>query len=235
MIGELEGSFVQRALSSWLENPRLLLLGNPELPRVPIVSFGIRYPRAARPLGMLHPNFVVALLDDLFGIQARSGCFCAGPYIHRLVDFDLETSAAHKAEVLRGRLGIKLGFVRLSFKYFMSERVFQYLVEAIDFLADHAWKLLPLYSFDPESALWHHRDLPRSAPATLEDLERPAHGRPETAPESVLPGYIETARRIVEQVEASPPEEVPPLHLSAEFERLRWFPLPADALAALTR
>ena len=235
VIGELEGSFVQRALSSWLENPRLLLLGNPELPRVPIVSFGIRYPRAARPLGMLHPNFVVALLDDLFGIQARSGCFCAGPYIHRLVDFDLETSAAHKAEVLRGRLGIKLGFVRLSFKYFMSERVFQYLVEAIDFLADHAWKLLPLYSFDPESALWHHRDLPRSAPATLEDLERPAHGRPETAPESVLPGYIETARRIVEQVEASPPEEVPPLHLSAEFERLRWFPLPADALAALTR
>ena len=38
----------------------------------------------------LHHNFVVALLNDLFGIQARGGCSCAGPYGHRLLGIDLE-------------------------------------------------------------------------------------------------------------------------------------------------
>lgn len=31
----------------------------------------------------LHHHFVVTLLNDLYGIQARSGCSCAGPYGHR--------------------------------------------------------------------------------------------------------------------------------------------------------
>ena len=49
----------------------------------------------------------------------------------------------------------------------------------------------------------------------------------------MLPGYLETARRIVDRIEARPPPTVPPLRLPAEFERLRWFPLPAEALEAL--
>ncbi|HXV96192.1 MAG TPA: aminotransferase class V-fold PLP-dependent enzyme [Gaiellaceae bacterium] len=231
-IEELEEGFAGRALRAWAQNPRLVVLGNPELQRVSIVSFGIRHPRPARPLGMLHPNFVVALLNDLFGIQARSGCFCAGPYIHRLIDFDLETSAAHEAEVLRGHAGIKLGFVRLTFNYFISETVFRYLVDAVDFLAEHAGKLLPLYRFDPDSGLWHHREAPREAPVSLDDLPlgpglRLA-GTSETAPESVLPGYLEEARRIVAGIEARPPAPGPPPAVSDEFERLRWFPLPGD-------
>jgi selenocysteine lyase/cysteine desulfurase len=239
-IQELEEGFVQSALDSWTRNPRLLVLGNPELRRVAIVSFGIRYPLAARPLGMLHSNFVVALLGDLFGIQARSGCFCAGPYMHRLLDFDAETSAAHEAELLRGHPGIKLALVRLSFNYFLSETVFQYLVDAVDFLADHAWKLLPLYRFDPCTGLWHHRDGPREPLLSLDEVRFSSEtlgraGRQATAPESVLPGYLEEARRLVAEVEAGPPALAAPTpRCSAEFERLRWFPLPEDALAALT-
>ncbi|HXV32440.1 MAG TPA: aminotransferase class V-fold PLP-dependent enzyme [Gaiellaceae bacterium] len=225
-IRELEESFVESALSTWRRNPSILLLGNPDLPRVSIVSFGIRYPLEARPVGMLHPNFVVALLGDLFGIQARSGCFCAGPYVHRLVDFDAETSAAHEAEFLRGHQGIKLGFVRVTLEYFLSEAVFAYLVDAVDFLAEHAWKLLPLYSFDPRSGLWRHRHAPPERPATL-SLGAGLAGRPATAPESALAGYLAEAREIVARVEARPPPPVPPTpFVSEEFERLRWFPLP---------
>ena len=235
-IQELEEDFVQRALGSWKRNPRLLLLGNPELPRVPIVSFGIRYPRAAQPVGMLHPNFVVALLNDLFGIQARSGCFCAGPYVHRLIGLDLETSAAHEAEVARGSMGIKLGFVRLSFGYYITETVFDYLVDVVDFLAEHAWKLLPLYRFDPVSALWHHVNGPRREPPGLDELSTAYRDKRATAPESLLPGYLEEARCLVAEIEADPPPGDPPsISVSPEFERLRWFPLPGDALAALRR
>ena len=60
-------------------------LGRTEHDRLPIVTFAIRHELPDRADGMLHSHFVVALLNDLFGIQARSGCFCAGPYIHRLV------------------------------------------------------------------------------------------------------------------------------------------------------
>jgi selenocysteine lyase/cysteine desulfurase len=235
-IEELEEGFVGRALTVWGRNPRLIVLGNPDLPRVSIVSFGIRFPRAARPLGMLHPNFVVALLNDLFGIQARSGCFCAGPYAHRLIGLDRETSAAHEAEFLRGHAGIKLGFVRVTFNYLISETVFRYLVDAVEFLAEHAWKLLPLYRFDPSSGRWHHREAPRVARLSLDDLPltpglRLAGGP--TAPESVLPGHLEDARRLVAALEARPPAPAAPTpSVSDEFERLRWFPLPEEATRA---
>ena len=91
-IHRRERAFARRALASWAENPNLRILGNPALERLAIVSLGIRHPR-----GMLHSNFVVALLSDLFGIQARSGCFCAGPYIHRMYPVDPEWSAAMHA------------------------------------------------------------------------------------------------------------------------------------------
>jgi selenocysteine lyase/cysteine desulfurase len=223
-IREIEEAFVRRALDSWRRNPRLLLLGNPDVPRVPIVSFGVRHPLEAHPAGMLHPNFANALLDDLFGIQARSGCFCAGPYVHRLVGFDPEISAAHEAEVVRGRCGIKLGYVRLSFAYYMSETVVDYLIDAVHFVADHGWKFLPLYRFDPVSGLWRHSRAVEEPSVGLDELERETRS---TAPESVLPGNFDRVRRLVDELEADPPAPTPaPLRLPAEFERLRWFPLP---------
>jgi selenocysteine lyase/cysteine desulfurase len=61
-----------RESCSWGENPRIEILGSTQLARLPIISFGLRH--SGR---MLHANFVAALLSDLFGIQARSGCFCS--------------------------------------------------------------------------------------------------------------------------------------------------------------
>ncbi|HSK17172.1 MAG TPA: aminotransferase class V-fold PLP-dependent enzyme [Gaiellaceae bacterium] len=240
-IVELEESFVQSALDAWERNPRIRLAGHTAPRRVAIVSFGIRHPRPERPDGMLHPGFVVAILGDLFGIQARGGCFCAAPYLHRLLELDPETSAAHEAEVLRGRAGIKLGLVRLSFPYYLSEAVFQYLVGAVLFLADHGWKLLPLYRFDLETGLWRHRDGSPEPRVTLDDVSYA--GEPlvrrctrATAPESVLPGHLEEARRLVAGIEARPPElACPAAALPPELERLRWFPLPEEALADLRR
>src|SRR5262249_6619053 len=86
-IGRREHRLARRALGSWLQNPRIEILGGTKVERLPIISFGVRH--AGR---MLHANFVAALLSDLFGIQARSGCFCAGPYIHRLSAIDDDTS-----------------------------------------------------------------------------------------------------------------------------------------------
>ncbi len=234
-IRRREDAFVRRALESWSANPGIEMLGNPDVERLAIVSFGLRHGRRR-----LHANLVVALLSDLFGIQARSGCFCAGPYLHRLVPIDDDWSARMDAEVTRGHLGAKLSFTRVSFNYFLSEAVFRYVVDAVHLLADEGWKLLPLYRFDPETGLWHHRERPARPSLSLDDVSfaEPGLGlglgQPRSSqPESVLPGYLDEARRIVREAETAAAPAEPQEPVSPEFERIRWFSLPGEAPAQL--
>jgi selenocysteine lyase/cysteine desulfurase len=233
-IRRRETSFAHRALASWGANPRIEIIGNPELDRLAIVTLGLRHPGGR----LLHSHFVAALLNDLFGIQVRSGCFCAGPYIHRLYPIGHDWSAWMDQQAAVGNIGAKLSLVRLGFNYFASEEVFDYVVEAVHFLADEAWKLLPLYRFEPASGLWQHRG-GHPAPLRLEDVSF-ASGRLEVAPRdptgdaSPFAAHLEEARRLVAALEAAPPAaplDDPPL--DDEFERGRWFPLPVEALREL--
>ncbi len=225
-IRRREWRFARRALSSWSTNPNIEILGDTITERLPIISFGVRHPPR-----LVHSNFVVALLSDLFGIQARSGCFCAGPYLHRTYGVEKWWSDRMEAECLRGQIGAKLGFVRLGFNYFISDEVFDYILEAVHFVADHGWKLLPLYKFDPASGLWRHRNAP-PAP-TLADAVIP---RASAEPDRALTRYLDEARLLVRTVEAAPPYQpaADPV-ISEEFEQIRWFPLPGEALARLRR
>ena len=79
---------------------------------------------------------MVALLNDLFGIQSRGGCSCAGPYGHRLLGIDLDTSHEFEREIARGCEGIKPGWVRVNFNYFISETVCDFLLRAVHLVAD---------------------------------------------------------------------------------------------------
>src|SRR5438105_5320386 len=142
-IREREEGFIDRAIERWERNPAIEILGAHSLPRLSIVSFVVRH--EAR---YLHHNFVVAVLNDLFGIQSRGGCSCAGPYGHRLLGIDLETSHEFEREISRGCEGIKPGWVRVNFNYFISDAVFEYILEAVDLVATDGWKLLPQYDFD---------------------------------------------------------------------------------------
>jgi selenocysteine lyase/cysteine desulfurase len=222
-----EHDFARCALRSWGANPNVEILGSTELERLAIVSFGLRHGGRH-----LHANFVVALLSDLFGIQARSGCFCAGPYLHRLYAIDEGWSTRMEAEVAKGNAGAKLAFTRISFNYFISETVCDYIVDAVHLIADEGWKLLPLYRFDPVTGLWHHRSAAPEELPSLRDVLTGGGGRPSSAPESVLPGQLQAARRIITAVQGRPPAG--PLddpELTDDFERIRWFPLPSEGLA----
>ncbi|MDF2728833.1 MAG: aminotransferase [Acidimicrobiia bacterium] len=221
-IRALEHDFIRRAIDSWSRNPNIEILGNPDAERLSIVSFVIRHGDRT-----LHHNFVVALLNDLFGIQARGGCSCAGPYGHRLLGIDLQTSSRIEEAVATGCEVIKPGWVRVNFNYFIAEEEFAYLIEAVHLVADQGWRLLPLYTYEPDTALWRHRDgLPRP-PTSLSDLDFSGGGLepPMTAPIGALGEYLAEAKRILaeepESGGASP-------DLGSAGERLRWFPNPAE-------
>jgi hypothetical protein len=228
-IRQREERFARRALASWSENPNIRILGNTAADRLAIVSFGIHHGR-----GLLHGNFVTAVLNDLFGIQARSGCFCAGPYIHRTYPIDDVWSEQMGAEVSRGHVGAKLSFTRLGFNYFTSKTVFDYVLQAVHLVADQGWRLLPQYRFDPASGLWSHVRRAARRRVSLADVsfgsDGPIGGDGVAVVESedVLSGYLEEARLILWGADPVPGDGPNP-ELSPEFERIRWFPLPGEA------
>ncbi len=225
-IRDREEDFISRAIAAWSSNPNIQILGNAEAERLSIVSFVVR----AGNDRYLHHNFVVAALNDLFGIQARGGCSCAGPYGHRLLGIDLETSHRFEDEIAKGCEVIKPGWVRVNFNYFISEREFQYIIAAVDLIASDGWKLLPLYRFDSATALWRHRDGLADPPASLQDLTY-AEGTPRwtsariSQPLNKLSDYLEEAKTILASVPGDIEESAA---LSIEAETLRWFPLPSE-------
>jgi selenocysteine lyase/cysteine desulfurase len=221
-IRRLEHGFIRRAIESWSRNPNIEILGNPDAERLSIVSFVIRHGDR-----ILHHNFVVAQLNDLFGIQARGGCSCAGPYGHRLLGIDLETSARFEEVVATGCEVIKPGWVRVNFNYFIAEEEFAYILEAVHLVADQGWRLLPLYTYEPDTALWRHREGLPKPPTSLTDLDY-GGGQleaPRTAPMSELDAYLVEAKGIL--AEEPHPGGVSP-DLGPAGERLRWFPNPSE-------
>ena len=236
-IREKEESFIRRAIASWSDNPNIEVLGNHDAERLSIVSFMIKHPPR-----FLHYNFVVALLNDLFGIQARGGCSCAGPYGHRLLHIDLLTSREFEREIVRGCEGIKPGWVRVNFNYFISEAMFDFVVQAVHLVADEGYRLVPDYRFDAHSGQWRHQDGRPKATMSLHDLSYQSgklefRARMLTEPEWALPGYLAAAKRIFAEAapryRRSPP--VDPPAPSQDFESLRWFALPGEVAAELTR
>ncbi len=229
-IRRLEHSFIRRAIESWSENPFVRILGNPEADRLSIVSFVVRAPEHLGIGRFLHHNFVVAVLNDVFGIQARGGCSCAGPYGHRLLGIDLATSQRFEHEISEGCEVIKPGWVRINFNYFISEEEFSYLVDAVHLMANEGWRLLPDYEFDVATSVWRHRSGTPEPPMTLETVEFGPQGLSfdshlHRADDSHYEEYLAEARRIFSEC-AARPSTTP--RLTPAAESLRWFPLPDE-------
>jgi selenocysteine lyase/cysteine desulfurase len=234
VIRTREEMYIRRAIERWTRNPNIDVLGDHEHERLSIVSFVIRCDGGR----YLHHNYVVALLNDLFGIQSRGGCSCAGPYGHRLLGIDLERSHEFEREIGRGCEGIKPGWVRVNFNYFISEAVFEYILDAVDQVADLGWALLDEYSFDPRTGLWRHGRGPADPPLSLDQVrftpdgvEHPRHRIRE--PDSRLADYRTEARRILSEAAAGKRdcEGQVAEGLTEDFEHLRWFPLPGEVVS----
>ncbi len=158
-IERREEAWTRLALGHLSAHPGIDVLGPAAGPRLAVVSFLVRDAGADAEELTLHPRFVVRLLSDLFGVQGRAGCSCAGPYGHALLSIDRRTSRAYRQAVEAGFEGIKPGWSRVSFHWMADEAEVRYLLDAVSFVADHGHRFLPLYAFDWRSGAWTWRGL----------------------------------------------------------------------------
>uniref|UniRef100_A0ACD5Y8E0 Uncharacterized protein n=1 Tax=Avena sativa TaxID=4498 RepID=A0ACD5Y8E0_AVESA len=176
-MGLRERVYSEIAMKRLVNNPNVRVLGNISVERLPIFSFLI-YPAVTEKLSdgfdesacdkqfdqnarrkqlPLHGRFVTRLLNDLFGIQARGGCACASPYGHILLNVDNEAWLSIRSAILEGYNGLKPGWTRLSFTYYLSTEEFKVILSAIEFIAEFGHRFLPLYRFDWIAGNWTFR------------------------------------------------------------------------------
>lgn len=211
-IEKREHELLEKVFTHWRANPAIDILGNQDpAKRVGIISFNIKSNKGQSDDGYyLHPKFVTTLLNDLFGIQSRAGCSCAGPYGHRLLGIDEQTSEEYRRCVTEGYSGIKPGWCRVSMHYVMDDLEVDFLLDAVDFVALHGDLFLQLYNFDLYDGSWVKKD----DPVTLQRFSLAAALEANPAREATMPfaerqrcytSYLEEALEWAHKLEHEPP------------------------------
>ncbi|XP_010245844.1 PREDICTED: uncharacterized protein LOC104589279 [Nelumbo nucifera] len=240
VIDEQEHVFVNAVLRRLLPNPNIWVLGNTSVKRLSIISF-LMYTttnsssseegedgRRVRDRGLnmwresgnkrdkpLHGPFVAKLLNDLFGIQSRGGCACAGPYGHLLLDANESLSLAFRSAIQKGYAGVKPGWTRVSFPYYMSIEEFEFILAAMEFVALYGQRFLPLYHFNWKTGNWTFKkkafmDIQTGEERELDFSRLSLANRMATGVVNKYASYLETAKHIANSLPKFPrPRKVP--------------------------
>ncbi|MBI3761539.1 MAG: hypothetical protein HY260_06720, partial [Chloroflexi bacterium] len=94
----------------------------------------------------------------------RAGCFCAHPYLLRLMNVGEAQAREHRAAVRGGDKSALPGAVRMSFGLYNDERDVDAAVEALATI--RAGRVRGCYRLDPATG----EHLPEVAPFNLDDL-----------------------------------------------------------------
>lgn len=226
-----EQEVLGRALDAWEKTDGIDILGpaDPDA-RIGIVSFNVTTAKGK----VLHPRFVTTLLCDLFGIQSRAGCSCAGPYGHRLLGIDETTSERYREATRRGCHGLKPGWCRVGFHFTMDVAEAEYVIEAVRFVAEYGARFLSLYDFDLATGAWTHRQATRertpfSLDAALNAAPQPDEPLGEAERRRRYSSILDEARSMA----ASLPGVTPERSLDGDLAPLQYFPLPsADGISS---
>ncbi|MBC7661076.1 MAG: aminotransferase class V-fold PLP-dependent enzyme [Chitinophagaceae bacterium] len=151
-IHQLEHAVCKQMMAFFAAHPKLQLLGNsnPEK-RYPIFSFLVKHGQR-----MFHHTYVAVLLNDFFGVQARSGCACAGPFGHELLQIEREQSSKYVDLILQILNGFKPGWTRIGLHYTLSAEEIAYTQKTLSAIAWFGALFLDLYTFDPYTGDWMH-------------------------------------------------------------------------------
>ncbi len=99
----------------------------------------------------LHYNLGVKLLNDIYGIQVRGGCSCAGTYGHYLLNVSYDYSHSITDQIDGGNLSLKPGWIRLSVHPTMTNEEATYIADAIEEVCKNHKKYKDMYHYDLHS------------------------------------------------------------------------------------
>lgn len=145
----------RRAFRAWKDVPQLELLGLIEPDRLPIFSFRVKDGKG----GYVHQQLITRMLSDRFGIQARGGCACAGPYVHRLLSINDQQSEEIRRAILSGNEIEKPGFTRLNLSVLLPDEKVKFILDSVVQIAADATTFERDYNVDASRAIF----LPRAA------------------------------------------------------------------------
>uniref|UniRef100_A0A182W0D1 Aminotransferase class V domain-containing protein n=1 Tax=Anopheles minimus TaxID=112268 RepID=A0A182W0D1_9DIPT len=218
--------------------PEIALLGPPctTAKRLTTLCFMVRHPRGS----FLHHRFVVAVLNDVFGIQATADNMVSDSlginpqlmveYEKLLNDESLKSGCLHP------------GYTRITFPFFMPESEVAFILEALKMVATEAWKLLPQYEVDESSGEWRHHSNSLAKERKWLGAIRYIDGkmlfsdRRISGPGSFPQNYsdcLQTARNLFNRArkmaQRSTTEEIVLKLPNAAMEKLRWYMLSGEA------
>ncbi|XP_014783863.1 uncharacterized protein LOC106878996 [Octopus bimaculoides] len=243
VVAQRDQQLLKKATDCWKKCKNLVILGTQSVPSLPIYSFLIYHPQTGR---FLHHNYVTALLNDVFGIQSRGGCACAGPYAEDLLgiseekakEFEnvlTEDSRLDRVHLKRYREYspmeiLRPGFTRLNLPFFVDNETLDFVIQAVELVAEFGWHLLPQYRFNPETGEWRHKDL--QSGAMKYRSQKNGYGN------SSVPDYQECLReakdlfKTAEKMKISLPDQS--LLFENGTQHLRWFLLPCEAYTCIS-
>jgi selenocysteine lyase/cysteine desulfurase len=114
--------------------------------RLGVIPFNVR--------GLSH-YLLAAILSAEYGIGVRNGCFCAHPYVLRLLRISDEEAWSWRDQVLGGVRAHLPGLVRISFGCYNTHEEVEWLAHALANIA--AGEIAGDYEQDPASGSYHER------------------------------------------------------------------------------
>jgi selenocysteine lyase/cysteine desulfurase len=134
-VERYESSLTAYALDGLRSLPEITIYGetDPRMDhdRVGVISFN---------LGSAHHALVTAVLGYEGGIGARSGCFCAQPYVACLLGLSEKERARWQRELMAGDKSRRPGMVRISFGAYNSFEEVDALVEMLRRITRHDYQ-----------------------------------------------------------------------------------------------
>ena len=217
VIEKQEHRFCLRFSNEVAKIENIDLIGEiPPAQRVPIISFNIKHEDR-----FLHPKFVTKLLNDLFGIQSRAGCSCAGPYGHFLLGINDQQSALFRQQISLGNCGIKPGWVRINLHYTFEDPDIDYLLDTISFIARNGHLFLKVYRLDMATGEWTHSEFREEEQVFSIDYDFESKSVDMATVPDLRRKYLDAAETVAQQLRKMP-EQV--YHQdSADIEAIRFF------------
>ncbi|KAL5112453.1 tRNA-cytidine 32 2-sulfurtransferase [Taenia crassiceps] len=190
LIQKREEELVRMAWTKFSQCPNLVILGGSKAKRIAIFSFLVRHTRDSIPYAnsskhrmhdpsckeikddnclFIHHDFICSLLNDLFGIQSRSGCACAGPYALDLLGINEELAISYEdtliskdnEEIFEHKI-LRPGFTRVNLPFFYPDEEIDFIIESIIFVAKYSWTFLPFYELNQTTGQWRYCNDKRS-------------------------------------------------------------------------